>query len=100
MASFARCARNAPTLRSRQPRQGLKGIISMLKAGDMVDIVAPSYGCAEEVLAGSIRYLARWQLRARTATDIFGQDPICAASDSVRFRALRDALYASDSQCV
>jgi muramoyltetrapeptide carboxypeptidase len=72
----------------------------MLKAGDMVDIVAPSYGCAEEVLAGSIRYLARWQLRARAATDIFGQDPICAASDSVRFRALRDALYASDSQCV
>jgi muramoyltetrapeptide carboxypeptidase len=71
-----------------------------LKKGDLVDVIAPGSKCTQLELENGLQFLQAWGLRTRVARNIFGQDPICANTDEIRFSQLRDALTNSESKAV
>ncbi len=73
---------------------------SPLKHGDIVDIIAPSFGFQPDVIE-EVRTVANsWGFKARIPDNIFGEDLLCANSDEIRFQHLKEALYNKDSRAI
>jgi muramoyltetrapeptide carboxypeptidase len=72
----------------------------ILRPGDLVDVVAPGFRCAEESVTKAVAWLRELGLKARVPPDLFGKDLLCANTDAVRFKHLRRALDARDSRVV
>lgn len=75
-------------------------MLPTLKSGDVVDIVAPAFGCSAEDVAKSVEFLHSWGLKARVAEGLLGADLLCANADARRAGALFDALTNSESKAV
>ena len=71
-----------------------------LKAGDRVEIIAPASRCADHLIADICDLLTSWQLTCTVSNDIFGDDLLCANSDSNRFHFLKDALLNPNSKAI
>ena len=71
-----------------------------LKPGDTVEIIAPASRCTDERLTAIKELLASWQLNCIVDNAIFGDDLLCANSDEVRFKSLKNALYRPDSKAI
>jgi muramoyltetrapeptide carboxypeptidase len=71
-----------------------------LKKGDIVDIIAPAYGIKEQEIKKIDAYIRSLGLIPRIPSDILAGDIICSAPKEVRFKHLKDALYAKDSKAV
>jgi muramoyltetrapeptide carboxypeptidase len=71
-----------------------------LKAGDIVDIVAPGSGTSSEDLAKACSFLKSWQLIPRVSDGLFSGHPYLSNEDSFRLRDLKRALLAKDSGAV
>lgn len=71
-----------------------------LRPGDVVDVVAPGFRCAEEDLHRGVAFLRGLGLVPRLPDDLFDEDLLCANSDEYRFGHLRRALFARDSRAV
>lgn len=71
-----------------------------LKAGDLVDLVAPGWACTGDELQGGVSYLESLGLRVRVSEKIFGTDLMCANSKTERRDQLVKALKAKDSKAV
>lgn len=74
--------------------------LPLLKPGDNVEIIAPASRCTDKQLTELQKLLASWQLNYIVAKDIFGDDLLCANTDEIRFRSLKDALQNPDTKAV
>jgi muramoyltetrapeptide carboxypeptidase len=74
--------------------------LSGLKAGDMVELIAPATRCTDEQLAGLIAQLESWGLRCNVPKEMFGKDLLCANTDEQRFQQLKNALYNPETKAV
>lgn len=72
-----------------------------LEEGSIVDIIAPASACEPSELKKAVRFLKGLGLKPRVSPKIFhGKTPILAATDEERFRQLKAALLAKDSQAI
>jgi len=71
-----------------------------LKAGDIVEIIAPASRCSDKNLSELKELLLSWQLNYKISDDIFGTDLLCANTDEIRFNSLKNALLNSESKAV
>lgn len=71
-----------------------------LKAGDLIDIVAPGSRCSDDELKNGIQVLHEWGYRTRVSSNIFGDDVICANTDKARFEQFKKALMSKDSKAI
>ena len=71
-----------------------------LKAGDVIDVVAPGFASTSDELEGGVRFLESWGLVPRLPAKIYGRDVLCSNRDEIRSRHLREALLAPDSRAV
>jgi muramoyltetrapeptide carboxypeptidase len=71
-----------------------------LKAGDIVEIIAPASKFDPLVLEKIKSYLEQWGLQARFADELLGEDLLFANSDAKRFAALEKALNNPDSKAI
>ncbi|MFN8791252.1 MAG: LD-carboxypeptidase [Bdellovibrionales bacterium] len=74
--------------------------VRALKENDIVDVVAPGFGCSLEDLEKARRYLIEKGFRPRIPESIFGQCPIHSNTDEERAQQLIQALTATDSKAV
>ncbi len=74
--------------------------LPLLKAGDQIEIIAPSSRCPAEFVTGLKNLLTSWQLHCIVSEHIFGQDLLCANSDHMRFESLKHALQNPDTKAV
>jgi len=72
----------------------------LLKAGDKVEIIAPASRCSADRLKGLIELLTSWQLNCILDKDIFGNDLLCANSDEIRFKFLKNALLNPETKAI
>jgi len=86
--------------RARMSGNGGASRAPLLKAGDIVDVVAPGFRCPARQLRGALAYLRSLGLTPRVPRRLFGKDLLCANSDRERFAQLRRALAAPDSRAV
>lgn len=74
---------------------------SVLRPGDIVDIVAPASACKRQELAGAVRFLRAQKLVPRYSPQIFLPRPgLFAQTDQERLRQLKAALWAKDSRAI
>jgi muramoyltetrapeptide carboxypeptidase len=66
--------------------------LPILQPGDSVEIIAPASRCSDKQLAELKALLISWQLNCIIQEDIFGHDLLCANTDALRFRSLKNAL--------
>jgi len=66
--------------------------LPILQPGDCVEIIAPASRCSDQQLAELKNLLVSWQLNCVIQEDIFGHDLLCANTDELRFRSLKNAL--------
>ncbi|MGL5743467.1 MAG: S66 peptidase family protein [Legionella sp.] len=66
--------------------------IPILISGDFVEIIAPSSRCSDKQLLELKELLESWGLQCIVKEDIFAKDLLCANTDEMRFRHLKDAL--------
>lgn len=71
-----------------------------LKAGDIVDVVAPSSKCHPSVLEKMRILLQTWELECHIPTDLFGDSLLYANTDVMRFEHLKNALFNPKSKAV
>lgn len=71
-----------------------------LRAGDIVDIVAPGGKPKPFVLEGVEGFLKNWGLKARMSSEIVGKDLLCSHSREQRWAQLKKALTAKDSKMI
>ena len=71
-----------------------------LRAGDLVDVVAPGFPTSRETVEAGLAWLRSIGLRARAPRDLFGRDVLAANSDDKRARHLVAALQNSESRAV
>ena len=71
-----------------------------LKPGDIVDVVAPSWGVPKPTLKQVEKFLSSLGLQARYPKDILGKDILCANSLNKRTDYLLHAFQATDSAAV
>lgn len=71
-----------------------------LKAGALIDIVAPSGKFSADILPKIITLVTSWGLRARIPENILGEDLFAANNEQARLETLYDALCAEDSDLV
>lgn len=71
-----------------------------IKAGDQIEIIAPASRCAVDLLEGLKHILTSWQLQCIVNENIFGQDLLCANSDSMRLDSLTKALQDPETKAV
>lgn len=71
-----------------------------LKPGDIVSVVAPSYGAEEGLLKKTRDFLEGWKLKMKISPDIFGDDLLYANSDEKRFELLIEALNDEETRAV
>lgn len=68
------------------------GIISFLKPGDSVEVIAPASRCTESHLLVLQELLQSWELNCILDKNIFGNDLLCANTDENRLASLKNAL--------
>ena len=88
---IARASRRAPTKTGRP---------ALLRAGDVIDVVAPGFRCTDDELRGGVAFLRALGLEPRVPGDLFGTDLLCANEDDHRYAQLRAALFTRDSRAV
>jgi muramoyltetrapeptide carboxypeptidase len=71
-----------------------------LKPGDLVEIIAPASRCSEADLNEMKNLFSTWQLNCKIADTLFGDDLLCANTDTARFNALKNALLDPESRAV
>ncbi len=71
-----------------------------LKPGDVISVVAPSYGSEEGLLEKVRSFLGSWDLKMKISCDIFGEDLLYANSDTKRFETLVEALYDDTTKAI
>ncbi len=71
-----------------------------IKAGDIIDLVAPGFGPTPKEIRGAVKFLREWGLNPRVPVDLLGPDILCSNSDEMRFKFLRKALFAKDSKAI
>ena len=71
-----------------------------LKKNDIIDIVAPSSGCAETELQNAVLFVESMGLQARYDKDFLKNQMYLAQSDDFRLKDLKKALMAKDSKVV
>lgn len=74
--------------------------LPILKPGDSVEIIAPASRCTDQRLAEMKALLESWQLNCIIADDIFGKDLLCANTDKIRFKHLKNALLNPETKAV
>jgi muramoyltetrapeptide carboxypeptidase len=74
--------------------------IQTLKPGDVVAVIAPSYGAEEGLLEKVRSFLASWGLIMKVSLDIFGENLLYANSDEKRFETLVDALHDEETKVI
>ena len=74
--------------------------LPILKAGDSVEIIAPASRCTDKQLIDLSELLKSWDLNCIVDNDIFGNDLLCANTDEVRFRLLKNALQRSETKAI
>lgn len=67
--------------------------LTTLQSGDFVEIIAPASRCTDQHLSDIQSLLTSWGLNCIVSSDIFGDDLLCANSDTVRFELLKNALF-------
>jgi len=72
----------------------------VLKRGDSVEIIAPASRCTDKRLIELRELLESWDLNCIVDNTIFGDDLLCANSDEVRFRLLKNALQNPETKAV
>lgn len=73
---------------------------SVLRPGDIVDLVAPGFGPTPQEIGLALKFLRQWDLVPRVTPDLLGKDVLCSNSDKKRFEFLHRALCAEDSQAL
>lgn len=71
-----------------------------LKKGDIVDIIAPSYGINIEEIKLIEKYIKSLGLRPRIPVTLIGKDLFCSNSVEYRFKHIKQALTSEDSKAV
>jgi muramoyltetrapeptide carboxypeptidase len=71
-----------------------------LKAGDIIEIVAPGFGCAPEIVTKSAEFVRSLGYVPRVPQDILGEDTFSSNTDEYRFNHLKNALLAEDSRAI
>jgi muramoyltetrapeptide carboxypeptidase len=71
-----------------------------LKAGDIVDVVAPGFCPTDDEVEAGVQFLQSWGLEPRLPHDLFGADVIASNTDEKRLKHLSHALLAKDSAAV
>ncbi len=71
-----------------------------LKAGSVVDVVAPGFRPTDAEAESGIRFLESWGLKPRVPKDLFGKDVLSSNSDQARARQLIKALESPSSDAV
>lgn len=74
--------------------------IPILKTGDSIDIVAPASRCSDQHLKDIHALLQNWQLKCNISEDIFGADLLCANTDEIRLKELKNALENTNSKAI
>ena len=77
-----------------------KKLYQTLKKGDIIEILAPAYGIKEKEVEKIKGYIKSIGLVPRVPKDLLMGDLIASAPTKVRFRQLRDALFAKDSKAI
>jgi muramoyltetrapeptide carboxypeptidase len=73
---------------------------NVLKTGDLVDVIAPGSSTNPKELKGALLFLQSWGLKARVNEPLFSGHPYVSHTPEKRFRDLKKALLAKDSQAV
>jgi muramoyltetrapeptide carboxypeptidase len=71
-----------------------------LKAGDIVDVVAPASACKPAELQKGIEFLKSLGLNPRVPKDLFRNVPLFSNTDAYRFEHLKNAILAKDSKVI
>lgn len=71
-----------------------------LKTGDVVDVVAPSYGLTEDELKSIGEYLESLGLKSNIPSNLTGPDLFCSNSAEYRLLHLKQALENDESKAV
>jgi muramoyltetrapeptide carboxypeptidase len=74
--------------------------LPILKPGDSVEIIAPASRCSDKQLTALKELLASWQLNCMVDENIFGNDLLCANTDAIRFKFLKDALQRAETKAI
>ena len=61
---------------------------------------APGFAAKRSEIAKAIKKIKSWGLKPRIPQDLIGKDILCANTDAVRFRHLKNALTAKDSKVI
>jgi muramoyltetrapeptide carboxypeptidase len=85
---------------SSPPARGAIKFWQPLRRGALVDLVAPGSGCDAARLAAGIAVIESWGLRVRVPAQMFDETPFVAHNEATRWRQLRGALRAPDSDAV
>jgi muramoyltetrapeptide carboxypeptidase len=72
----------------------------VLKTGDSVEIIAPASRCSDAQLSELRELLLSWQLNPIIPNDIFGDDLLCANTDEMRFKFLKNALINPETKAI
>lgn len=90
----------APKAKKSNKAKAIKNAWSPLKAGDLIDVVAPAFKTPDQSVIRAEEYLKSRGFRVRVPADIFGKDVLCAQTDENRLKQLKAALLAKDSKAV
>ena len=71
-----------------------------LRAGDLVDLVAPGFRTSWQEVEAAVATLKSWGLRVRVPKPLFGKDVVSSHRDEVRAAHLVAALGAPDSAAI
>ena len=74
--------------------------LPILKPGDHVEIIAPGSRCSDKQLADLKKLLLSWQLHCIVDDAIFGPDLLCANTDEMRFKLLKNALERPETKAI
>lgn len=73
---------------------------SYLQPGDTVDVIAPGSGCKQSVVEKAKAFLESWDLKPHIPKNILGKDLLCANTDAIRFKQLKEALLNKKSKAI
>ncbi|KTC86263.1 S66 peptidase family protein [Legionella cincinnatiensis] len=74
--------------------------LPVLSVGDCVEIIAPSSRSTDKQLFELKELLESWGLNCIVQNDIFGKDLLCANTDEMRLKYLKNALQNSQTKAV
>lgn len=75
-------------------------MLSALRPGDIVDVVAPASRCTDQELRHGLKALEKAGLVPRVPKRLFAPSRLFSNSDEIRLEHLRRALYAPDSKMI